>query len=212
MRQLLKRKRVKSKKIKLTHNPKKMTPIIALIAIVSVFGLMYVSAYNSLIKYRQQVKEAWAGIDVQLKRRHDLIPNLVNTVKGYAKHEAETLEKVIQARNAAMSAPASTLGSKAGAENMLTGTLKSLFALSENYPDLKANQNFIKLQDELTETEDQIAASRRIYNSNVEEFNSKIEMFPSNVVANFHHFKKAEFFELTDSERKEMNKAAKVEF
>lgn len=189
-----------------------MTALIVLIVAVAIAGLMYVSIYNGLIKYRQKVKEAWAGIDVQLKRRHDLIPNLVNTVKGYAKHESETLQKVIQARNAAMSAPVSSLGDKAGAENMLSGTLKSLFALSENYPDLKANQNFIKLQDELTETEDQISASRRIYNSNVEALNTKIEMFPSNIIANAHHFKKASFFEITETERKEMSKGVKVEF
>lgn len=189
-----------------------MTPIIALIAVIVISGLMYSAIYNSLVKYRQQVKEAWAGIDVQLKRRYDLIPNLVNTVKGYAKHEAETLEKVIQARNAAMSAPAGIMKDKAGAENMLTGTLKSLFALSENYPDLKANQNFLKLQDELTETEDQISASRRIYNSNVELFNSKIEMFPSNFVAQIHHFRHADFFELTENERQTMSAPIKVEF
>lgn len=190
----------------------RMNALIFLVVILVLPAIFYITNYNSLIKYRQQVKEAWAGIDVQLKRRYDLIPNLVNTVKGYAKHEADTLEKVIAARNAAMSAPASSMPDKAGAENMLSGTLKSLFALSENYPDLKANQNFLKLQDELTETEDQISASRRIYNSNVEEFNTKIEMFPSNIVANLHHFKKADFFELTDTARKEMSEPVKVQF
>lgn len=181
-------------------------------AILVTVGLLYAFVYNGLVGSRQKVKEAFAGIDVQLKRRHDLIPNLVDTVKGYAKHESETLQKVIQARASAMGAPSGDMAQMAGAENMLTGALKSIFALSENYPDLKANENFLELQKELEETENQLSAARRLYNGNVTEFNTKIESFPSNVIANAHNFEQAEFFELDEEEREELEEAPEVSF
>jgi LemA protein len=163
--------------------------------------------YNGLIRLKNRVEEAWSDIDVQLKRRYDLIPNLVETVKGYAKHEAETLEKVVQARNMAMGAQGT--GEHAKAENMLTDTLKSVFALSEAYPDLKANQNFLQLQDELRDAEDKIQAARRFYNANVRDFNTKIQVFPNNVVAAQLKFEKYEFFEITNAAERE---AVKVSF
>lgn len=162
--------------------------------------------YNGLVKSKNRVDEAWSDIDVQLKRRYDLIPNLINTVKGYAAHEKELLEKVTEARANAMNA--SGPHDKQDAENMLSGTLKSLFAVAENYPDLKANQNFLELQRELTDTEDKIQASRRFYNGNVRDLNIKIESFPTNVVASMMHFTKREFFEIEESEKQPV----KVEF
>lgn len=177
------------------------------------FGvIIYASIFNGLVHARQKVKEAWSGIDVQLKRRYDLIPNLVEIVKGYAKHEQETLEKVIQARNTAVAVPDGAVAQQAEAENMLSGTLKSIFALSENYPDLKANQNFLELQKEIAHTEDQIASSRRIYNGNVTVLNTKVQSFPSNVIANMHAFKEEEFFELDEAEKAAANKAPSVKF
>lgn len=178
-----------------------------------IFGvIIYASLFNGLVHARQKVKEAWSGIDVQLKRRYDLIPNLVEIVKGYAKHEKETLESVIEARNTAMAIPDGKVAAQAGAENMLSGALKSIFALSENYPDLKANQNFLELQREMTHTEDQIASSRRIYNGNVTILNTKIQSFPSNVVANMHNFNEADFFELEEAEKAAVQKAPSVKF
>ena len=162
--------------------------------------------YNGLIKLKNRVDEAWSDIDVQLKRRHDLIPNLINTVKGYAAHEKELFEKVTQARTAAMGAK--TPEDKEKAEDMLSGTLKSLFAVAEAYPDLKANQNFLELQRELTDTEDKIQASRRFYNGNVRDFNTKIETFPTNIFAGMLHFVKREFFQAESSEKENV----KVEF
>lgn len=155
--------------------------------------------YNRLVKLKNQVLEAWSGIEVQMKRRYNLIPNLVATVKGYAKHEGDTLERVIQARNTAMETTG-TPHEQAVAENMLAGTLKSLFALSESYPDLKANQNFLELQQELTDTEDKIQTARTSYNTNVLEFNIKIEQFPSLLIAKMFHFEKKDFFELEATE------------
>lgn len=180
-----------------------------ILVIVAVAYLIYL--YNSLVVARQRVKEGWSDIDTQLKRRYDLIPNLVETVKGYAKHESQTLEKVIAARNVAMN----TAGhgeEKAKAENMLTDSLKSIFALSENYPDLKAGTNFLELQREITDTEDKIQASRRFYNTTVLALNTKIETFPSAIIANLFQFKKESFFELDEAERKEAQQAPKVSF
>jgi len=176
------------------------------LGIVGVVVIAVVSMYNGLITLKNRVEEAWSDIDVQLKRRYDLIPNLINTVKGYAAHEKEVFEKVTEARTRAMNAGSTQ--EKADAENMLSGTLKSLFAVSENYPELKANQNFLELQRELTDTEDKIMASRRFYNGNVRDFNTKIEIFPTNILAGILKFAKREFFETTVGEKENV----KVEF
>lgn len=184
--------------------------MIILIVIVVVLVAYVGMTYNGFVTLKNRVKEAWSDIEVQMKRRYDLIPNLVETVKGYAAHESGTLEKVIQARNIAM-APHADMKEVAKSENMLTGALKSIFALSENYPDLKANQNFMELQRELRDTEDKIQAARRFYNANVLALNTKAEMFPSNIVANAFNFQKAEFFELGEEEQ-EAKKAVKVQF
>jgi LemA protein len=174
-------------------------PAVIVIGIFAIIGM-----YNSLIKLKVRVDEAWSDIDVQLKRRYDLIPNLVETVKGYAAHESTTFEKVVEARNAAMAAQAGGDAKKqAEAENVLSGTLKSIFALAENYPDLKANQNFLELQRELTDTEDKIQASRRFYNGNVRDFNTKLEVFPTNIIAGMLKFTRREFFEIGDEKQKE---------
>ena len=178
-----------------------------LLAVVAVIIVWAIAIYNGLIRLKNRVDEAWSDIDVQLKRRYDLIPNLVETVKGYATHEQQTFEKVINARNAAMQA--GTASEKAEAENMLSSTLKSIFALAEAYPDLKANQNFLELQRELTDTEDKIQASRRFYNGNVRDFNTKIEVFPDNIFANMLGFKKRDFFEIEDEKQRE---AVQVKF
>lgn len=174
-----------------------MGNVLLVIAVVLVIASIVI--YNALVTLKNRVDESWSDIDVQLKRRHDLIPNLVNTVKGYATHEKELFEKVTQARSAAMGAQ--TPGQKEEAENMLSGTLKSLFAVAENYPDLKANQNFLELQRELTDTEDKIQAARRFYNTNVRDFNIKIETFPSNMVAGMLNFSKRDFFAAEESEK-----------
>lgn len=168
--------------------------------------LYVIVLFNGLIRLRNRVSEAWSDIDVQLKRRYDLIPNLINTVKGYAAHEAGVFERVTAARAAAMQA--GTAASKAQAENMLSSTLKSLFAVAEAYPDLKANQNFLELQRELSDTENKIQAARRFYNGNVLELNNKIDMFPSNIIAGLFNFGKREFFEVADGEKEPV----KVEF
>ncbi|HQK92664.1 MAG TPA: LemA family protein [Armatimonadota bacterium] len=154
--------------------------------------------YNGLITLRGRAENAWSQIDVQLRRRYDLIPNLVETVKGYAKHESQTLEAVIAARNTAMNA--STVGEQAVAENALTQTLRSLFALSEAYPDLKANQNFLALQEELSGTESMIARSRQFYNDCTMDYNNKIQMFPHSILANMFHFTEREFFKIDEPE------------
>ena len=177
-----------------------------ILGLVIIIILFIIFQYNSLVKLKNQAEEAWSSIDVQLKRRYDLIPNLVETVKGYAKHEKETLENVIKARNMAINA--TNITEKAEAENFLTGTLKSLFALSENYPELKANQNFLKLQDSLTEIEDYIQNARRYYNAVVRDLNTKIETFPSNIIANIFNFKKRDYFEISEKEKE----AVKVKF
>lgn len=178
-------------------------------AIIAV--LVIVSMYNSLVRARQQVREAWSNIDTQLKRRYDLIPNLVETVKGYAKHEQDTLQAVIAARNSAMQVHDNSQA-RSENENALSGTLKSIFALSESYPDLKANQQFIELQQELSDTEDKIQAARSFYNSTVLSLNTKTETFPTNLIASNFGFKKEPFFELDEQERKEAVKAPKVSF
>jgi len=162
-----------------------------LIVIVVLVLLWLVLAYNGLVTSRNRTQEAYSDIDVQLKRRYDLIPNLVSTVQGYAAHEKTVFEDVTKARTAAMSA---TGPAKADAENQLSGTLKSLFAVAENYPDLKANQNFLQLQNELTDTEDKIQAARRFYNGMVRDFNTKTQVFPTNVFANMMGFTKMDFF------------------
>lgn len=180
-----------------------MTPFYIFIGIVVVIGFVLIGMYNGLVRSRLHVKEAWADIDVQLKRRFDLIPNLVNTIKGSANFETSTLEKVIEARSKAMGA--TTTKEHAEAENQLSGTLKSIFALSENYPDLKSNQNFLQLQNELADTENKIQAARRFYNSNVVEYNAKTETFPTNVFAKMFTFMPAEFFELAESEQAARN-------
>ncbi len=168
-----------------------------LYVVVAVLVLWVIFGYNSLVTYTNRAKEAWSDIDVQLKRRYDLIPNLVNTVKGYATHESTTLDNVIKARNSAMSA--TTPAQHGEAENMLAGALKSVFALSESYPDLKANQNFLQLQKELGDTEDKIQAARRFYNGVVRDLNTMIESFPSNLLASIFKFAKQEFFDLGSS-------------
>ena len=181
--------------------------LIVLLVLVGLFAIVLfwaMAAYNSLVRRRNRVKESWAQIDVQLKRRYDLIPNLVETVKGYASHEKETLENVIKARNMAVNA--GTVGEQAQAENMLTGALKSIFALSEAYPDLKANQNFLGLQEELSSTENKIGFARQHYNDEVRGFNTKIQVVPTNIVANMFGFKEAEYFELEDEAAREAPK------
>ena len=168
--------------------------LVAAVLIVFVIGV-----YNGLISLRNQCDKGWANIDTQLKRRYDLIPNLVETVKGYAKHEAETLEGVVKARTAAMGA--TTVADKQKAENALSSTLKSIFALSEKYPDLKANQNFMDLQETLRGTEDQIQSSRSVYNELVRAFNTKLQVFPNNLLANMLGFLKRDFFEIDEKEK-----------
>ncbi len=175
-----------------------------LIILVVVFAVWAVSIYNSFVSLVNRAKEAWADIEVQLKRRYDLIPNLVNTVKGYATHESGTFEKVTEARNMAMSASGPT-AAHAQAENMLTGALKSLFAVSEAYPDLKANTNFLELQRELSDTENKIQAARRFYNTNVRDLGIKVESFPSNLIASMFGFAKMEFFDLADNDAAQQN-------
>jgi len=174
--------------------------IVGVIAFVLFF---IVAMYNGLITLKNRVDEAMSDMDVQLKRRYDLIPNLVETVKGYATHEQGTLEKVIAARSSAMSVSSSDVDNKIKAENELSSTLKSIFALSENYPDLKANQNFLELQRELSDTEDKIMASRRFYNGNVRDFNTKLQVFPTNIINSMLHFTAYKFYELSDAAQRE---------
>lgn len=175
-----------------------MTTLYIVIGVVAALALYAVWAYNRFVLLTNRSEEAWSDIDVQLKRRYDLIPNLVETVKGYAAHEAGTLQKVTEARTAAMGAQ--TVEEHAAAENMLTGALKSVFALSEAYPDLKANSNFVELQRELSDTENKIQAARRFYNSVVQDLQNAIEQFPTNILAGMFGFKTREFFALADNE------------
>jgi LemA protein len=177
--------------------------IIIVIVLVVLIGLWLMITYNGLVGLKNKVDNGWAQIDVQLRRRYDLIPNLVETVKGYAAHEKDTLERVVQARNMAMSA--SGTQEQAAAENMITGALKSVFALSEAYPDLKANQNFLNLQEELTGTEGRIAYARQFFNDMVQRFNTKIQKFPANLIARRLGFSEREYFEVEDTARGPVN-------
>ncbi|OGK21418.1 hypothetical protein A2866_01160 [Candidatus Roizmanbacteria bacterium RIFCSPHIGHO2_01_FULL_39_8] len=179
-----------------------MNPLFIIIGVGILLVVYFVATYNGFVILRTRIKEALSGIDVQLKRRADLIPNLVETVKGYAKHEKGVFEEVTKARSALMSAK--TPADKAEANNMLTDALKSLFAVAEAYPDLKASENFRDLQRQLEDTEDKIAYSRQFYNSNVLDYNTKIQTFPSNLVANIFGFKQEEFFAATEEERKKV--------
>jgi len=169
--------------------------LIVILAIVVVLGFLVVSVYNGLVKARNEVKNAWSSIDVQLKRRHDLIPNLVETVKGYAAHERGTLDAVVEARQQAVSFTGS-VEERAKVENMLTQSLRSLFAVAEAYPDLKANQNFLKLQEEVAGTENKIGFARQYYNDATMRYKNRIEMFPSNVIAGMFDFQPEPFFQL----------------
>jgi LemA protein len=173
--------------------------VIVIVVVVILVGYL-IFAYNGLVRSRNQVENAWSQIDVQLKRRIDLIPNLVETVKGYAAHERETLEAVVAARNAAMAAP-DTPPAQAEANNMLTGALRQLFALSEAYPDLKANQNFLALQEELTATEGRVAYARQFYNDSVLTYDNKLESFPTVIVAKMFNFEPKEYFEAEEQAR-----------
>jgi LemA protein len=185
------------------------TSTIIVLALIVVFVLWAISIYNGLISMRQRVNQAFADVDVQLKQRHDLIPNLVETVKGYAAHERGTLEEVVKARNAAMTAQGPA--QQAAAENMLTGALRQLFALSESYPDLKASTNFQQLQAELSDLENKIAAARRFFNNAVQEYNTGIQRFPAALFASSFGFAPKEFFDLGD-DRKTVGEAPQVKF
>ena len=184
--------------------------LLAILGLIVLVGLVIVLIYNRLVALRQTTRQAWGDIDVQLKQRHDLVPNLVETVKGYASHEKETLERVISARQQAVDA--SSTKELAQAENVLTGALRQLFALSEAYPDLKANQNFLSLQNELADLENKIAAARRFFNNAVAEYNTAIEQFPAVVLANSFGFTAEEFFEVAASERVKVDAAPNVSF
>jgi LemA protein len=186
-----------------------MLAVYIIIGVVVVLGLFLWANYNGLVRLRNQLKNAWAQIDVQLKRRYDLIPNLVETVKGYMKHERETLEAVTNARNLAQQMSSAGAGARAKAEGELSSALSRLLAVVERYPDLKANQNFLALQEELSSTENKISFSRQFYNDSVLKFNNKTQMFPSNIIANMTGFKAGEFFEVTLAAEKE---APKVSF
>jgi LemA protein len=177
------------------------TTLLIILGVIIIVAVWIIAMYNGLIRGKNRVDEAWSDISVQLKRRYDLIPNLVETVKGYAAYEKTTLENVINARNRAMSVTDGASAAKGEAENMLTGALKSVFALSEAYPDLKANQNFLELQRELTDTEDKIMASRRFYNGNVRDFNTSIQVFPTNIINGILRFKAYDFFQIAEDEK-----------
>lgn len=187
-----------------------MTALWIVLGIVAILVIFLWATYNSLVTLKNRVDEAWSDITVQLKRRVDLIPNLVNTVKGYAAHEKEVFEKVTEARSAMQSATG--VQDSAAAENMLEGALKSLFAVAEAYPDLKANQNFADLQRELVDTEDKIQASRRFYNGGVRDLNTKIELFPNNIFAGMLGFTKRQFFELDAAAQAVAEKPVDVQF
>lgn len=177
-----------------------MAAVWIIIAAVVLIALLWIAQYNSMVRLRNWIEEAWAQIDVQLKRRYDLIPNLVETVKGYAKHEKETLERVIEARNR-LFAVSGDRTRQMEANDVLSGALKNLFALAEAYPDLKAHQGFVKLQEQLEGTENKIAAARQLYNKTVMEYNTKIETFPGVIVAGVHGFKRHAMLEATEAER-----------
>jgi LemA protein len=186
------------------------TGLIITLIVVGVILLAGIAIYNGLVNKKVETENAWSQIDVQLKRRHDLIPNLVETVKGYATHEKETLERVIQARNAAVNARG--VAEQAQAENALTGTLKTLFAVAEAYPDLKANQSFLGLQEELTATENRISFSRQHYNDVVGQYNATLMRFPANILGNIFGFRQVEFFQLDPAEMAAVRQAPQVKF
>jgi LemA protein len=186
-----------------------MVAVYVIIGVVVVLAIILFILYNGLVRLRNQVKNAWAQIDVQLKRRYDLIPNLVETAKGYMKHERETLEAVTNARNLAQQVSSAGAGERAKAEGELSSALSRLLAVVENYPDLKANQNFLALQEELTSTENKISFSRQFYNDSVLRYNNQTQMVPSNIVASMFGFKASEFFEVTLAAERE---APKVSF
>lgn len=173
-------------------------PVMVALGVLLLVLLWAIATYNIFVRLRNQCREAWAGIDTELKRRYDLLPNLVETVKGYARHEQETLRQVIEARNRALASTGSP-DSQARDENALVGTIRQLFAVAEQYPDLKANLNFVKLQGELVNTEDRIQAARRFYNANVRDLNTRIEVVPSNMIGKLFGFQRAEFFEVEES-------------
>ncbi len=181
-----------------------MDPLYIVLIVAGILILWAIVIFNSFVRLKHRVNEAWSDIDVQLKRRHNLIPNLIETVKGYAKHEKGLFEKVTQARTNAVNAKG--VEEKGKAENMLSNTLKTLFAVSENYPDLKANVNFLDLQRELSDTENKIQAARRFYNGNVRDLNIKAERFPSRIIAGMFRFKKREFFEIEEAGEREVPK------
>jgi LemA protein len=183
-----------------------MVPLVIIFGVILIVVIWLIAIFNALVRLRNQVKNAWSQIDVQLKRRHDLIPNLIETVKGYMKHERETLENITAYRSQAMEA--SSVGEKAKAEGLLGGALGKLQIAVEAYPDLKANQNFLSLQEELTSTENKISFARQNYNDQVLFYNNKIQMFPSNVVAGMFSFTQEEFFELEDKAEKEVPKVS----
>lgn len=180
-----------------------------IVGIIVILLIIFVATYNGLVRLRNQTKNAWAQIDVQLKRRHDLIPNLVETVKGYMKFERETLEAVTKARNIAVQASSAGAAERGKVEGELSGTLARLLAVVERYPDLKANQNFLALQEELTSTENKISFSRQYYNDSILKYNNQTQMFPSNIIASMTGFKAGEFFEITVADERE---APKVSF
>lgn len=187
-----------------------MLAVWIIVAVVVVIGIFLWATYNGLVTLRVRVDEAWSDINVQLKRRLDLIPNLVETVKGYASHESSVFENVTEARANVINAKG--VKETAAAENQFEGALKSLFAVAEAYPDLKANQNFLALQNELVDTEDKIQASRRFYNSGVTGLNTKVQTFPANIVAGMFGFKNREFFDVDETEREAANKPTEVKF
>jgi LemA protein len=186
-----------------------MLALYIILGIIVIILIFFVATYNGLVRLRNQRQNAWAQIDVQLKRRYDLIPNLMETVKGYMQHERETLEAVTNARNLAQQTASGDVGARSKAESELSGALARLLAVVENYPDLKANQNFLALQEELTSTENKIGFSRQYYNDSVLRLNNKVQMFPSNMIASMTGFKLGEFFEITVAEERE---APKVSF
>jgi len=171
--------------------------VLGIAGVLLIYGM---GTYNALVRLRQHIRESWSGIDTELKRRYDLIPNLVETVRGYATHERETLQAVIDARSRAVASTGSP-EAQAKDENMLVGALRQLFAVVEAYPDLKANKGFVRLQQELTTTENRIQAARRFYNANVRDLNTRIEVFPSNIVASLFRFEREEFFQIDEGER-----------
>ena len=187
-----------------------MVVLIVVLAVIVVIALVFVASYNRFVRQRNAVQTAWADVDTELKRRYDLVPNLVSTVQGYAAHERGVFEEVARARSAAQSAQGPAAAS--AAEGPFVAALGRLMAVAENYPELKANQNFLQLQATLTDTEDRIQSSRRFYNANVQQFNTRIQAFPSNVVAGLFHFTAAEFFHIDEADRATQGEPPKVDF